>query len=598
MNAFTRFFVNAFDGFFNKKLWASVGGARSTTSSIEVSEETALNYSAVWCATRLISGTGASLPLPVFRGTEEERSKLREHRVWRLLNIAPNPEMTAFNFRAIMWQWQVNAGNAYAEIVREGKHPEAPLVSLHPLHPGRVKVMRDDGGMYYEIHNPGREPSFLEPWQMLHLPSIITHDGFVGRGVIEHARETIGAGIAAEKYGANWFGNSAVPKIVIEHPGRWNDETRNAFRKEWKQIYGGFDGDRIAILQGGAVAKPLSISAEDSQFLETRQFDVEEIARWYGIPPHLLQHLLRATFNNVEELGIDFVRYGLMPWLEIWEQSCRMKLFTPDEQEDLFVEHNVDALMRGNAAARANFYTAMTNAAIMNRNECRKLENLDPVEGGDVFLVQGATVPLTKDGKPESEFVSGGTQDGGDVVSADAPELAAGTDVQATALNGAQIVALVKKLDRFKPKQEEQPEKPSEPDAESIKYRLAENVLHGIKRDLSRLLTKESKAMASYAKKPDSFVGQVDRFYGCHRDLLLGLLQSQTVSLKPCFGLIDPFVLSEQWAHEGKALMLMIAGDVSAKDLPASVNRMIESETWLERPARAVEGAKHATLVL
>lgn len=557
MNAFSRFFVNAFGGFFDKRLWATIGTSRTTASTVEVSEESALNYSAVWCATRLLCGTGASLPLPIYSGDDETREKDRKHPAWRLLNVAPNNELTAFNFRSVMWQWQVNWGNAYAEIVREGQNPDAPLVGLYPLHPSRVKPMRDESEqLYYEVHNFGREPSELEPWQVLHLPSIITHDGLIGRGVIQHARETIGAGIAAEKYGANWFGGAAVPKVVIEHPGKWNDETRNAFRREWKEIYGGFDGDRIAVLQGGAVAKPLSLSAEDSQFLETRQFDVEEIARWYGIPPHLLQHLLRATFNNVEELGIDFVRYGLVAWLEIWEQSIRQKLFTAEEQDAMFAEHNVDALMRGNAAARANFYTAMTNAAIMTRNECRKLENLDPVEGGDVYLVQGAMVPLDEDGKPESEFVNPAP-----TASAEPP-------------------------DDLKPAP-----KPSE---------VAASIQRVISKDLSRMLTKESNAMAGYAKRPGEFMDKLDAFYESHQETVADALSDTVYTFNLCGAgySVDAKALAASWVGEGRNLMLEAAGIATPSELPLAVQKVVESKTWSDRPIRAVERMSDATVVV
>lgn len=396
-------------GFFDKKLWTPIGG-RKTTSLENVSEDSALNYSAVWCATRILCGTGASLPFPVYSGFgSDERSKARNHPLYRILNGRPNYEQTAYNFRSVMWQWQVNWGNAYAEIIREGGNPNGPLMELWPIHPSRVQVCRDENEfLYYKVKEEvGGSYSELDPWQMLHIPSIITHDGIQGHGVIEHARESIGAGIAAEKYGAHWFGGAAVPRAVVEHPGKWNPESRAAFRKEWEEIYSGPDGHRMALLEGGAKVNPLSLSAEDSQFLETRQFGVEEIARWYGIPPHMLQHLLRATFNNIEHLGINFVQYSLIPWLRIWEQCCWQKLLTEKEQEEYFCEHNVDALMRGDAASRASFYQTMTSAALMTRNEVRKLENLDPVEGGDTFLVQGAMVPLDEDGKPVSEFAKG-----------------------------------------------------------------------------------------------------------------------------------------------------------------------------------------------
>lgn len=622
---FFQFFANAWAGFFDKRLWQPIGQARTTTAKVDVSEDSALNYAAVWCATRLLCGTGAQLPLPVFESEDgERRKKIRSHPVFRLLNKKPNPEMDAFNFRSVLWQWQVNWGNAYAEIVREGDNPGAPVVELWPLHPARVKIMRDDEGqLYYEVKEFTGQPTILEPWQMLHIPSIITYDGIVGRGVIQHARETIGAGIAAEKKAAHRFGEGNIPAVVVEYPGKWASDVRESFRKEWKELYGGADGETVALLQGGATAKPLQgFSERDSQFLESRQFDVEEIARWYGIPPHLLQHLLRATFNNIEELGIDFVRYGLNSWLEIWEQAIGNKLFTTREQESLFVEHNVDALLRGNAAARANLYQSMTSAAIMTRNECRRLENLDPVEGGDVYLVQGAMVPLDESGKPESDFVNGGDGETGEAT-------VDTTDVQATALNGAQISALleianglaqeqlpregtramleaafplmdrkliqtiVNDLDKFTPKPP--PEPPAgipdnPPVAAAIQKIMA--------RDLTRILTKESNKMESCAKNPNNFCDQVDEFYTAHRTMLVDVVHESASALGSCGYTIDAGALATDWVNEGKSLMLEAAGAATPDVLPEAVKQVIESKTWSERPLRATERACNATSVV
>lgn len=564
MNILTRFiagFRAAIDGgWFDKRLWHTVGGSRATTAKVDVSEDSALNYAAVWCATRLMCGTGASLPLPIYQGDEDARKKDKTHAAYRLLNIAPNPEQTAFNFRSVMWQWQINWGNAYAEIVREGNSPYAPLVSLWPLHPARVTPKRyEDDQLYYEVRNTrGLKEAELAPWQMLHLPSILTCDGIIGRGVIEHARETIGGGLAAEKRANHRLGSGNTPTAVIEHPGKWDKPARDQFRAEWKEIYGGPSGDTVAVIQGGGVVKPLiGLSEKDSQFLETRQFDIEEVARWYGISPHLLQHLLRATFNNIEELGIDFVRYCLVHWCEIWEQAIRMKLFTEDEQGDYFAEHNVDALMRGNAAARAAFYQAMTNAAIMTRNECRKLENLDAVPGGDVFLVQGATVPLDEGGKPESAFAQGASSTTATVPADDSSA------------------------------------------AENIKAHVAHRVEFIMQRDLARLLTKESHKMESCAKTPDGFVCRVEDFYAAHRTLLIDAVSDTAAALGSCGYEIDASALATAWVGEGKTMMLEAAGAaVTGAELTESVKRVISSKTWSERPQRAVERAKNATSVV
>lgn len=556
MNGIFRAATDWLSGFFDKRMWAStIGGARKTTSLETVSEDSALNYSAVWAATRLLSGVGASLPLPIYSGSDDEtRTKERSHPVYKLLNGSPNPEQTAYNFRAVMWQWQINWGNAYAEIQREGDDPEGVVIALWPIHPCRVEVCRDENDvLFYKVRNDETGVADeVDAWRILHVPSVLTYDGIVGQGVITRARESIGAGIAAEKYGAHWFGGGAVPRAVIKHDGKWNEEQRREFSREWNEIYSGPDGKRIAILQGGATIEPLSLSAEDSQFLQTRQFGVEEIARWYGVPPFLLQHLLNSTLNNVEELGIAFVQYGLITWLRVWEQAIWHKLLTTAEKQSFFAEHNVSALLRGDIEARRNFYQTMITLGVMKRNEARKMENLDPVPGGDVFLVQGAMVPLDENGRPESDFAgnSGPT-------ASTAPVGGTSTGVQH---DRTTISAVETRLKRI------------------------------ISHDLRRFLTKETKAIANFAKKPKEFVGLVDGFYAEHAPLVTDEM-TETIGALSCCGVsvsVDVFVSG--WVNQGKELVLNASGTAKPDELASVIQAALESRTWVERPLRAVEG--------
>lgn len=531
------------------RFWKTVGGGSPTTSSERVDEDTALNYSACWAATRLLCGTGASLPLPIFKGlADEERERARDHRAYRILNGLFNPEMTAMAGRSLLWQWQVNHGNGFAEIVREGNDPEGELVALWPIHPTRVKFERDeDGNLVYEIrNNPGEQPSYLRPWRMFSPPSIITNDGLVGHGVIEHARESIGAGIAMEKYGANWFGkNGGVPRIIIEHQAKWDDTQRKAFREEWSTMQGGPDGNKVAILGGGAVAKPISISAEDSQFLETRLHNVEEIARWYGVPPHLLQHLLRATYNNVENLGLDFVKYSLLPWLKLWEQEIWHKLLRESEREEMFAEHNVDALLRGDAASRAALYHNGINDGWLSPNEARKLENLPPRPGGNRFYVQGAIVALDDDGLP----------------------------------------MLPESPDPAKPDQVSTVD-----NSETIRAEAATTLRRILKRDLRRLLTKESNAVTHAAKKDAGFVQRIDEFYTAHQLTVSEAIAEPVQALAQHGVNIDASEFAATWTRAGKAAVLEVSGTANASQLAQAVETLVESKSWTERPEVVVGG--------
>jgi hypothetical protein len=437
--------------------------------------------------------------------------------------------------------------------------------------------------LYYEVDNFGTDKTELEPWQMLHIPSIITYDGIVGHGVIAHARETIGAGLAAEKSASHAFGGGKLPAVIVEHQGKLNDDVRNAFRKEWKELYMSPDGDEVALLGGGATAKPMpGISEKDRQFLETRQFDIEEIARWYGISPHLLQHLLRATFNNIEELGIDFVRYGIGLWLEIWEQTVAHKLFTPREQETMFAEHNVDALLRGNAAARAAFYQVMVNAALMNRNECRKLENLDPVEGGDVFLVQGATVPLGEDGKPESEFVKGAEPPAANPQPVDDDE-----DDTEDSRQMEEIKAAIESVAS---------------DNRALFTQLVSvrsNAERAMMRRLNWALTKEAVAIIDHAKTPAAFSARVEAFYTEHQRNLTEEFSELCAALSSCGKPITASEMVARWVADGKRAALVACERTdNPKDVQASVKRLTESPDWRNRPLRALMEGENATLVV
>lgn len=548
------------DNFFEKRLWSKSGGG-STTSLEDVTESTALKSAAVWCCTRLLCGIGSSLPLPIFIGRHDDtRTKDRNHKAYQLLNIAPNPEQTACQFRSVMWQWQVNHGNAYAEIEREGNNPDGDLVALWPLHPDRVTVCRDeDGILFYKVKSDKRgEPDIhLDAWRVLHIPSILTYDGIVGLGVIEYARESIGAALAGEKSLAHSFGGGNLPRMVMEKTPKWSAETKTAFREEFNALYSGADGAKLALLEGDAMLKPLSFSALDSQFIENRHLGIEDIARFYGVPPHLLQHLLRATDNNIEHLGINFVQYSLISWLRIWEQAINQKLLHPDEQLTHFAEHNVDALLRGDHAARAEFYKVMIAATIMRRNEARKLENLDPVPGGDTFLVQGAMVPLDENGRPESSFVNGtnaSTADGGAAVPTNA-------SLPTKTIGAVSVRAVTSRIQRK------------------------------IGHDLGRFLTKETNAMAGFAKKPDEFVTLVDAFYTKHSMLVRDEMIETLGALSACGvdASVDVFVTS--WVNEGKSLMLEASGTAStAVELSEAVQLAVDSRTWTERPLRAVEG--------
>lgn len=426
-----------------------IPAAQPTASKINVTDETAMTYSAPWACTRLLSSSGAMLPLNLYRrlmgsGREIARDDSRN----RLVHDAPNTEMTSMMFRAQAFAQQINAGNCYSEIQRNAR--DFP-VALWPIHHSRVRVIRDDSEqLLYEVRNNDGTKVYIEPENMLHVQSTMSDDGITGKGVIRQAREAIGFGIITEQYGAAWFSTGGIPRVVVESPSKWTPESRANFRKEWQEIYGGSDASRVGLMTEGSKLHQLNIAQEDSQFLTTRQHNIEEISRWYGVPPHKIGHLLRATFSNIEHQSIEYVTDSLLPWLVQWEQALNNKLLTPAEQVEYFFKFNVNALLRGDADSRGNFYRTMTGIGAYSRNKVLELEDENPVPGGDTILVQGAMVALDDDGYPmppataQAEVVGSVDAPNETAKSATDAEGAAATgNVQSTALNGAQIVALV-----------------------------------------------------------------------------------------------------------------------------------------------------------
>lgn len=376
---------------------------RATTAGVAVDESTGLNYSACWAATRLLSGAGAGLPFPLYEiEPDGGRSIAYQHPVHKLLNYQFNPLVSAVMGRAAGINQQVNWGNFCAEIEWDGR---GNPVNLWPIHASRVKFYYDaDGSFFYRVNNRDGTTTDLEPQDVFHPPSMMTDDGIVGKGVIRHARETIGHGLATERYGAAWFGSGGRPAGVLTHPKTMDKPGRDNVRREWNEIYGGpGNTHKIAVMWEGMKYEGISSSPEDSQFLGSRQFNIEEIARWYGVPPHLIGHLERATNNNIEAQGIEFVKYGLMHWLVLWECEVNRKLLKPQERGRFYARHNCDELMRGDLSSRTAAYAQQFFNGALTLNQWAEIEHRDPIGPlGDIHFIQSAMIPLkdAAEGRP------------------------------------------------------------------------------------------------------------------------------------------------------------------------------------------------------
>lgn len=419
-------------------------------SGIAVSQQTSLGLSTYYACLRAIAEDCAKLPFQVLERLERGRRQAREHTLWPILHDQANDEMAAFTMREVLTHWALAWGNGYGLIVRDRSmtRRDGEIVGIFPIHPRRVRVFRDQQteGLLYEITSgdfirEAENASMTVPSSdMLHLrgPS---PDGIMGYSVVQVAAESMGLSLAAQKYGASFFGNSGRPSGVLMHPQKLSKDAKDALKDSWNQLYGGpANANRTAVLEEGMSWVPTSLPPEQAQFLATRNFQVREVCRWFRMPPHKIADLADAKFNNVEAENTSYVVDTLTPWLTRWEQEVQMKLL-PGETS-FYVRHNVNSLLRGDVKARTEYYRFMVNHGILSPNEVRELEEFNPYDAGDEYFMQVnmATVESIVDGsarsQPASEQVSSSLRERGNEPSEDEQDEDA-TLTLSPSLNGA-----------------------------------------------------------------------------------------------------------------------------------------------------------------
>ena len=376
-----------------------------STSGKTVTERSAMQMTAVYSCVRILAEAIAGLPLHLYTYKEDGgKEKAIGHPLYLLLHDEPNPEMSSFVFRETLMTHLLLWGNAYAQIIRNGK---GEVVALYPLMPNRMTVDRDSSGQLfysYQMNNSDAPTMktgtvILKPSDVLHIPGL-GFDGLVGYSPIAMAKNAIGLAIATEEYGAKFFANGATPGGLLEYPGTVKDPDR--VRESWNKGFSGSqNAGKVAILEEGMKYTPISIAPEQAQFLETRKFQINEIARIFRVPPHMVGDLEKSSFSNIEQQSLEFVKYTLDPWVVRWEQSLSRALFTPEEKKQYFFKFNVEGLLRGDYQSRMNGYATARQNGWMSANDIRELENLDRIpaeEGGDLYLINGNMLPLVHAG--------------------------------------------------------------------------------------------------------------------------------------------------------------------------------------------------------
>lgn len=372
-----------------------------TTSGKNVNEMTALQTTAVYACVRILAEAIASLPIHVYKHTDEGKEQDVNHQLYYLLHDEPNPDMTSFVFRETLMSHLLIWGNAYAQIIRDGR---GQVLALYPLLPDRVSVKRDDKGELYYVYQRSEEdnPNFkdkgniiLKKSEVLHVPGL-GFDGLIGYSPIAMAKNAVGMTLATEEYGASFFANGANPGGVLEHPGILKDPSK--VRESWNQVYQGTNNShKVAVLEEGMSYKTIGIPPNEAQFLETRKFQINEIARLYRIPPHMVGDLEKSSFSNIEQQSLEFVKYTLDPWVVRFEQAFQKALLLPDEKKTYFIKFNVDGLLRGDYQSRMNGYAIGRQNGWLSTNDIRRLEDMNPLskeEGGDLYLVNGNMTKL------------------------------------------------------------------------------------------------------------------------------------------------------------------------------------------------------------
>jgi len=376
----------------DRSLWNLLGS--QSISGETVTEETALTYSAVWNAVTLISGTIGGLPLHLMQQQGKKKRIADDKNLYYIMHDQWNPYMTDMTGNECMMAHILTWGNGYAEKVFNGY---GELAELWPIPPNRIASMEMvENRLVYGIR-VGNETVYLPRDKILHIPGL-GFDGFVGYSPIAMARKSIGLGMAMETFGSRYFGEGTHPSGIVTHTGQLADDNlRNAL----KESYAGLGkSHRLMLLEEGMKYEDIGIPPEDSQFLESRQFQIPEIARWFNLPPHKLKDLTKSSFNNIESEQISFVTDSILPWLIRLEKNYKMQILTKQQirVEKLYFKHSVEGLLRGDAKSRGEFYSKLWQVGGITQNEIRALEDMnpDPNPLADELFVMANMIPLSK----------------------------------------------------------------------------------------------------------------------------------------------------------------------------------------------------------
>lgn len=369
-------------------------GLAQSVAGPMVTPSTALTNTAVLACVRVITESLASLPLIVYRQRGRSRERATELGLYELLHDQPNGELTSFEYRELKFAHCLLWGNGYSEI----EWSEAgEVLGLWPLNPAVTEPVRYNGKLYY-VTQVGNETISLPAWRVHHLKGLGI-DGQRGLSMIRLAMNAIGLGLATEEFGGRFFSNGARPGVVLKHPGILSDQAHERLKNSWDASHQGLsNAHRVKILEEGLDMETLGIPPEEAQFLETRKFQLAEVARIYRVPAHMVNDLDHATFSNIEHLSIQFVTHSLLPWMVRDEKAMRRDLLVGNQRKKLLIKYLVNALLRGDTSSRYQAYSIGRQNGWLSTNDIREMEDMNPVDGGDVYLQPLNMAPIGEDG--------------------------------------------------------------------------------------------------------------------------------------------------------------------------------------------------------
>lgn len=387
MKFIDKIIVRAFKNSYNEYAKAFLSGDDIPGKDGIIDSQTAMKYTAVFACVRVLAETLASTPVKIYKTNDKgERESVKDINLYDILHNKPNEEMSPFNFKEMCMNNLNLGGNAVCEKL---VNKRGDLVGLYPYKWQNVQIKRNKETNRLEYHVKGESgvERILSREQVFHIPGL-SFDGIVGLSPIEYISKSIGLGLSYESFGVNFYKNGANPSIALQYPNALDDVAFERLKKEFTKAYQGLaNTGKPLILEDGATVKEMTIKPVDAQLLESKRFQLEDIARIYRVPLHLIQDLERATFSNIEHQSLSFAIYTMLPWYQRWEENINMQLLTQEQRKQgLYAEFKLDSLLRGDAKSRADAYREGRLNGWLSINDIRKLESLNPIDGGDIHI--------------------------------------------------------------------------------------------------------------------------------------------------------------------------------------------------------------------